>query len=261
MKRFEYVRETDGRILKKEKDLKKLMILYYTKYTNLTHKCGEKNLPQIICRTKVYPDYLALFSQKSTYHRTRNTAVVWFEFDEEIDGVNGLFMAIYYNNEKRLNYFKERFRGVKFFFTPDYSECGDGLTFDNEFRIFKARLVAMWLTIELNAIVIPTITFPSQDSFRWFLDGLEECSVVGFSTKGYIDDKKERTLLLKAIKKTVDKLDNLEAIIVYDVCGDYTQALEIFEYAISKGIKVIVPPNMLKERNIILKEQRKNAQQ
>ncbi len=259
MKKKETIKLADGTRIKKEKNIKRLMLLYYLKYTNLTHKCGMKNLPQITCRTKVYPDYLALYSQKSTYANTRNTAVVWFEYDDDIDGENGLFMSIYYNKTDRLEYFKNRFKGVKFFFTPDYSECGDGLTFDNEFRIFKARLVAIWLIIELNAIVIPTITYPSEESFSWFLDGLEDCTVVGFSTKGYIKDKKERRLLVKAIKETVDKLLFLEAIIVYDVCADNVQALEIFEYAIMKGIKIVIPPNMLKERNKVLKEERKNA--
>ena len=260
MKRYNTIMLPDGSKEKREKDFTKLMKLYYLKYTNLTYKCGVKNLPQITCKTKVYPDYLALYSQPCTYHRTRNTAVVWYEFDETIDGRDGLFEAIYYNDEKRLNYFKERFKDVKFFFTPDYSECGDGLTIDNEYRIFKARLVAIWLTIELGAIVIPTITFPSEESFEWFLDGLEECTVVGFSTKGYVKDKDELILLKKAIKYTVDNLEKLETIIVYDVCGDYTTALDIFEYAISKGKKIVVPPNILKERNIELKEGRNNAQ-
>lgn len=259
MKYYKNTFSETGKKVKEEKNYMKLMNLYYLKYTNLTSKCGEKNLPQIICRTKVYPDYLALYSQKNTYYKTRNTAVVWFEYDNIIDGRNGLFEAIYFNDENALKKFKERFKNVKFFFTPDYSECGDGIAIDNEYRIFKARVVAIWLTTELNAVVIPTITFPSEDSFKWFLDGLEECSVVGFSTKGYMKDEYELKLLKKAIRYTVDKLEKLEAIIVYDVCGDYTTALDVFEYAINKGINVIIPPNTLKERNIKLKEERKNA--
>lgn len=78
MKRYNTIMLPDGSKEKREKDFTKLMKLYYLKYINLTYKCGVKNLPQITCKTKVYPDYLALYSQPCTYHRTRNTAVVWF---------------------------------------------------------------------------------------------------------------------------------------------------------------------------------------
>ena len=46
----------------------------------------------------------------------------------------------------------------------------------------------------------------------------------------------------------MDRL-NLKAIVVYDVCKTDKNALEIFDYAIRKGIQIVIPDNMLKERN------------
>lgn len=68
--------------------------------------------------------------------------------------------------------------------------------------------------------------------------------------------KLEREILIESIKYTVDHL-NLKAIIVYDVCHDNKEAETIFKYAIDRGIKVIIPPNMIKERNQINQERRK----
>lgn len=85
-------------------------------------------------------------------------------------------------------------------------------------------------------------------SIDFYLDGLEECSVVAFSTKGYVDDKLEREILIEAIKHTVDRL-KLKTIIVYDVCQENRDVEEIFKYAIDKGVEVLIPPNMIKNRN------------
>ena len=47
---------------------------------------------------------------------------------------------------------------------------------------------------------------------------------------------------------------NLKAIVVYDVCKSNDAVYEVFEYAINKGIKIIIPPNNLKVRNAVNKE-------
>ena len=42
---------------------------------------------------------------------------------------------------------------------------------------------------------------------------------------------------------------NLKSIIVYDVCATNAKALKIFKYATERGIEVVIPDNMLKQRN------------
>ena len=53
---------------------------------------------------------------------------------------------------------------------------------------------------------------------------------------------------LRPSRMTVDTL-NLKKIIVYDVCKTDGKALAIFEYAIQKGVEIVIPDNILKKRN------------
>ena len=177
---------------------------------------------------------VAGFSPTADYNKTPNTAVAFYLYDDTFDGIDGLYNAIYYKDEKLLKKFKERFKGVKFFIAPDYSQLGDLDDIENHYRIKKARVVALWLTFELGAIVIPNITYPTIDSLWFYLDGLEACTVVAFSTMGYVDDEVERDFLIEAVKQTVDKL-SLNTIVVFDICGDNDAVNKIFAYAIKKG--------------------------
>ena len=118
------------------------------------------------------------------------------------------------------------------------------------YRLKKIRVVAIWLSMELGAVVIPHITFPTMESIDFALDGLEDCSVVAFSTKGYVTNPLERVILKESVCYTVDTL-KLKSIVVYDVCATDDNAIEIFKYAIDRGIEVVIPDNMLKSRNMV----------
>lgn len=249
MKRIRTV-EKDGRMVREPRNLRKKLNLNYLKYTNLTKAEGIHDLPKLFCNTEIYPDYIALYNRPSEYFKTNRTAVAFYQYDNVFDGQNGLYNAIYYDNKKQLKAFKERFKGVRFFISPDYSQLGDVDDIENHYRLKKSRIVAIWLMVELNAVVIPHITFPTLDSINFALDGLEDCSVVAFSTMGYINDPIEREVLRKSVKHVVDEL-NLKAIVVFDVCCQNNDALEIFNYAIEKGVEVVIPNNVLKERNTI----------
>ena len=235
--------------MKKRNNLARCLNLNYLELTNKTTACGEMDMPALFCNTKQYPDFLALYSEPGLYHHTERTAVCFYEFDSVFDGKKGLYTAIHYGDANRLSYFKQRFKGVRYFISPDYSLLGDIHTIENIYRIFMSRVVAIWLIKELGAIVIPNISFPSENYCKIALNGLEKCSVVAISTKGHISNFEEQERLRKNIQLTVNTL-NLEAIIVYDVCGTDSTTLDIFSYAIEKGIKVIIPDNTLKRRNV-----------
>ena len=117
-----------------------------------------------------------------------------------------------------------------------------------EQTLFKSRVVAFWLVSEVVAIVIPNISFPTERSADFALDGYECCSVVAISTKSHLQNPEEYERLLWKIHYTVDTL-NLKAIVVYDACSSNDQVMKCFSYAISKGINIIVPDNTLKSRN------------
>lgn len=253
MKKFVSQKNEHGERKKVPKDLVKKFNLNYLGLTNKTYAVGEYDLPEVICNTSVYPDYIAGYSNPGNYHKTPNTAVAYYQFDDSFDGIHGLYNAIYYKNESLLKKFKERFSGVKIFIAPDYSELGDIDPIENHYRARKARIVSLWLSLELGAVVIPNITYSTVEDIGFYLKGLERCTVVAFSTMCYAENKIEKKYLIEAVHRTVDYL-NLKAIVVFDVCSDSHAVDEIFAYAREKGVDIIVPQNMMKCRNTARKK-------
>lgn len=231
------------------KELKSLLNLNYLDLTNKTHKVGKYDLPSVKCPAIYDIDYIALYKELSNYQKTPKTVISFYQFDKEFDGINGLSNAIWYNDKRRLEFFKRRFSNCRYFIAPDYSQCGDIENAENIHRIFRARVISLWLTLNLGAIVIPNITYSNKKSFEYMLDGLEECQTVAFSTKGIMKKSSEKDLLIAAIAKTVDTL-NLKSIIVYTVSIDKETVLKLFAYAINRNIEIIIPDNLLQKRNI-----------
>ena len=182
--------------------------------------------------------------------------MAFFQFDEDFDGKYGLYWAIYYNVKERLEYFKERFKGVKYVIIPDFSELGDIHKIENNYRLFKGRIIGLWFMFEVGAVVIPNITFPTEESADFALNGYEECSVAAMSTKSHMDDPAENLRLRANIRLTVDKMPKLKSLIAYDVCSTNDATLDTFSYAIEKGINIIIPDNTLKIRNMELYRKR-----
>jgi hypothetical protein len=238
----------DGSVSRSQRDLRRLLNLNYLSLTNQTYATGEFDFPVLYCTTKIVPDYLALYNQPGFYHRTALTGVCFYIYDPVFDGIHGLFNAIYYDDKKLLAYYKERFKDVSFFISPDYSQFGDLQKVENLIRLWKARVVTLWFIVELHAVAIPNITYISEDSFPLFFSGIERCEVVAFSTKGHVRYAAERSLLKAAVKYAVDHLP-LKTIIVYSVCGKDETTLRLFQYAINKGVQVVIPNNSLRERN------------
>lgn len=255
MKRRNKITRPDGSSAYIPIDLRRKLNLSYLEYVNKTQSVGVYKLPALECNTTILPDYIALYGQPCEYHKTAYTAVGFWQYDDVFDGIHGLYNAIYYHDDSLLKEYRKRFEGVRFFFTPDYSQFGDLDDLEALYRLKKARIVGLWFSIELGAVVIPFITFPTIEGVSLALQGLEQCSVVAFSTKGYVCNKTERAILTESVRMTVDAL-SLSTIIVYDVCGDNSAVEEIFSYATERGVKVVVPDNALKIRNTLRKEGR-----
>ena len=238
----------------KKNNLKKLLNLNIVDFINQTYSCGKYDLPYVRCPSNITIDYLALYSEIQNYHKTENTCVCFYQYDLKFDTIKGIFNAIYYNDEKLIAKYKERFKGVKYAIAPDYSQLGDINRIENLYRLFKARIVSIWLILECDVLVIPNITYANENYFDIMLDGMEETEVVAFSAKGSMRENDERELFLKAIKITVDGLPKLKKIVVYSVSIDDEKVLKLFEYASLKGIEIIIPDNILKERNVVNKE-------
>ena len=235
---------------KREKLCSKLN-LHHTKIANKTRVSLLLELPCINCQIKEFlPTYLALYHQPEDYTKHGSTTgVCFFTDDYRFDNKDGLYNAIYYNDVKKLRFYKERFKNVKIFIEPDYSICGDVSFAEKISRRFKMRIIAVWLATELQSIVIPLITYGNEQSLKYMLDGIENSNTVAFSTKGSMRNTREnphqRELLLKAIKYTVDNL-RLRYIVVYSATNHETTC-KIFSYAIDNGVQIITPGNRLRD--------------
>ena len=120
--------------MKRRRNLKKLMNLNMVDYTNKTTKCGDLDMPYVCCNVIPTIDYLASYSQPSTYFMTENTAVSFFEFDITFDGLYGLWNAIYYGIKELQEFYIERFKDVRYFISPDMSKCGDISEIENLYK-------------------------------------------------------------------------------------------------------------------------------
>ena len=241
----------------KKDNLKELLNLNFVDLTNRTYNCGKYDLPYVKCPNLVNPDYLALYSETINYNKTERTFICFYQYDIKFDNLKGIFEAIYHTDVKLLKKYKERFKNVRFAIAPDYSEVGDINRIEKIYRLFKSRIVSLWLWFECNIIVIPNITYANENYFDVMLDGMQDTEIVAFSVKGSVRDSNERKLLLEAIKITVDNLKYLKKIVVYSVNIDDNRVLELFEYASLREIEIVIPNNILKERNIAIKEAKK----
>ena len=111
----------------------------------------------------------------------------------------------------------------------------------------------------MDIVVIPNVTYANENYFDVMLNGMENSEVVAFSVKGSVKEKEERSLLLRAIEITTNNLPNLKKIIVYSVSVDDEKIKKLFNYPSSKGIEIIIPNNLLKERNTLLGEAKQDG--
>ena len=235
--------------MKRKKNLKKLLNLGIVDYTNLTHKVGNLDMPYVCCNIVPKIDYLANYSQPSTYFIAENTAVSFFEYDVYFDGLYGLWNAIYYSVKELQEFYKERFKGVRYFIGPDFSKCGDISEVENYYRQFRMRICSIWLTMNTDALVIPLVSCANETGMKYMLDGMEDCVIVAFNAKGPLGDPDQLIIFIKAIEYTVDRLHKLQSIVVYTSSPDHERIRTIFQYAIERGIEIQIPNNMLQSRN------------
>lgn len=221
-------------------------------YTNLTPKIGELDMPYVQCNTVPYIDYIASYSQPSTYFKTANTCLSFFEYDIQFDGLYGLWNAIYYGVKELQNFYIERFQGVRMFISPDYSKCGDACEIQNQYHQFQSRVSSIWLTLNLNALVIPLVSCANVRGMQYMLDGMDDCSTVAFSTKGPMGDPVQMDIFKRCLRYTVDHMKKLRTIIVYTASPNRNKVLGIFRYALEHDIDVIIPDNTLRIRNRLL---------
>ena len=201
---------------------------------------GDYDMPVIGCFDNISKiDYLSLYSDLQDYQKTDNTCVCFYQYDHVFDGVHGLYNSIIYQDEKRLAFFCERFKNVKYIVGPDYSVFGDFPVALQIFNIYKSRVCMAWLKANTNAVIIPNIRWTFDFSYEFAFDGIMKGSSIAISILGQIRDKDNRKMFFDGFKEAIGRIEP-KAILIY---GFVTESNfdEIFGYAESKGIKIIIP--------------------
>lgn len=209
---------------------------------------NEYDLPIHHCDPSVYPDFIALNSEPSKFRETSLTAVAFYTYDKTFDKINGLYNAIYYEDRKLLEKYENLYRDITYIIAPDYSLFDDIWQYENQYRLFKTRIIMLWFVLVIKAVVIPNVPFLSTDKLPLYLSGFETCTVMCFSTKSHVRNKDDRKRIRDCVKYVVDSFP-LKAILVYSVCGKDSTSLALFDYALSKGIDVRIIDNTLRRRN------------
>ena len=166
------------------------------------------------------------------------------------DGKDGYINAYLYGDKKLIKRYRNRFDGVRIFIMPDTSMFSD-LDIDyNRSQLKRALIGAVILQIEFHAVVIPNISYISEETFPLYFDAIKYTSVAAISLKGHIRYATERKLLKAAVKYAVDNMPNLKTLVVYSACGKDETALKVLKYAVDHGINIHIPQNTLRERNM-----------
>lgn len=159
-------------------------------------------------------DYIALYSDKNEYKKTKNTCVAFYQYDHTFDGIHGLYNSIAYKDEKRLNKFRERFKDVKYIIAPDYSLFGDFPNALQIFNIYKSRVCICWLIANTKAKIIPNVRWSFNFSYDYCFDGIMKGSNIAIGLLGQIRNKDNKNMFLNGFKKAIDTIEP-KSIIVY----------------------------------------------
>jgi hypothetical protein len=238
----------------RDRNLRDKLNLSYLEVAEKTYSAGPFDFPVLWCpySKALEIDYIALYDDISEYKKTDRTAIAFFQYDSVWNGQNGLFVAIYYNDKKRLAYYKKRFSrsdGKPFvFIEPDVSHIGGVHSIENLYRYFQARIIANWLIIDCGAVVIPNLTASSGDYFKDMISGLETTEVAAINTVGHLS-KPKFSFSLEMARYALENLKNLKLIIVYTASKERDEIKKKFENALNDKIKVLVPLNRLSARN------------
>lgn len=184
-------------------------------------------------------DYIALYSETSDYNKTENTCLAFYQYDHVFDGIHGLYNSIIYQDEERLNKFRERFKGVKYIVAPDYSLFGDFPNALQIFNIYKSRVCMCWLIANTKAKIIPNVRWTFPFTFEYCFDGIMKGSNIAIGVLGQIRNKENKKMFLDGLKVAIDRIEP-KRILVYGFVTE-SNFNELFGYAKSKGIKIIIP--------------------
>lgn len=236
-------------------DLIKELRLEFAEYVDKTYCEGKYDMPNTNCRiSNLKIDELVLYSKRKQYIDFDNKAICFYEYDSKFDGYNGVYELITNSKKtKELNEFKKSISNYRIFIAPDYSICGDIPFVENLHRIFKSRVVAIYLVTKLNKIVIPNISFLDERTKEAAFMGIDKHTVVAINFMGCCKENKQKELLRWIVDETINELEP-SAIVIYNVAVDNPFVNELINKIETHNIKCFLPDNRMWQRNKRLKE-------
>lgn len=242
------ITHVDGKVERCPVDMKKQLNYNIANYLNRS-QLNDDHFPIFHTDSFIYPDFMAMNTEKHKFHLTPTTALAFYTFDRTFDNKNGLYNAIYYNDKQLLAKYKKMYSGIKFVIGPDYSIFDNSWKQENESRLLKIRIIMLWFAFEIGAVVIPNAVYGSEDMLSYYHSGFEECELFALSTKGHMRYAIERNRVKSVVKYLVDNTA-VKTLLVYSACGKDENTLKLFTYAKNHGISVIIVNNTLRQRNI-----------
>lgn len=218
--------------------------------------CDSGGFPYVGLHETPHIDYIALYSDLAEYHKTPNTCVSFYEYDDIIDGKDGLWNCIVRADGPRLEKFKKRFERVPYIIEPDYTVAGDLPPECNAFAVFKARVVGAWLSLNTRAQIIPNIQYVGKTSLSYCFRGIKNGSFVAYSAKGNFRTPDGMSFIEESINATVDAI-NPQGIIIFTTSPLLSNNNHIFSHARDRGVEILMPDTRAKIRNCILLEKRR----
>lgn len=200
---------------------------------------GKYDLPLVGYFGDEFPDYIALYTNLFEYHKTKNTAVAFFQYDEQFDSINSIWNAICLKKEKLLRKYKERFKNIQFVICPDYSITGDMPKAMQIFNIYRSRIVGIWLRDYCGCTLIPNLRFNNSNSYDFCFDGIAYGSVVCLSILGLCAKKEDVCNLKNGLHEAIKRI-RPKTIILYGEC-EQKKYFSIFSEVINEKIPIIKP--------------------
>ena len=206
---------------------------------------GKYDMPVIGYFGYDLPDYLALYTNIQDYRKTKNTCVVFYQYDEQFDSINGLWNAIIHKKEKLLSQYKQRFKDVRFICCPDYSITGDMPPAMQIFNVYRSRVVAIWLREFCGCTIIPNLRFNNKKSYEYCFDGIAYKSIVCLSILGLCSKPVDVQNLISGLHETIIRI-RPQTIIVFGECTE-KKYNKIFKECLDNNINIVRPDNRNKD--------------
>lgn len=239
-------------------NLKELLRLEFTDWTNLCQCEGKYDLPNIsLHMDDFFIDHLILYSERNHFEEWDDCAMCFYEYDKVYDGYNGIYeLIINPRKKKELEKFEKEVDKCATFISPDYSICGDIPFAENLHRIFKSRVVGSYLINKMGKYVIPNISFVDERTKEAAFMGVDKHSVVAISLMGCMLEKDQKKLIERILKETIKELEP-SFIVLFNIASKGEFLDHLINIIKKSGTKYMLPDNKMWVRNRELEEKRK----